>query len=286
MHSARPTRMPRNCRVSLRSRRRQGPGDQRRTLIWPLLSTGAPRTREAISFFRGVITGLLLIAALTAAWDFRMTASACRCTKHLSKGRPPGPEDPGDCGAGAPRPRNSSVPPRRPFKTAGSSPKGVPVRCWLGRRAATRRTIKEVLQVGQQPGSVPGANPSLGVRGIGVSVGSRTRGPQHSHARDARPPLAPVRRPAPRHGPVAAAVGVVRRASEAGGPDRAVRWRRSAWRRRPHACVTGDTRSGPGAPPAPPRPAPCRASSRGVPATSWPARWCAGTGRRPRRRPT
>src|SRR5262249_761662 len=82
---------------------------------------GAPRTAEEFSSSRGVITGLLLTASLTAAWDFRMTASAWGCTKHLSKGRPPGPEGHGDCGAVAPRPRNSSVPPRRPFKTRGSS---------------------------------------------------------------------------------------------------------------------------------------------------------------------
>src|SRR5439155_12454890 len=42
------------------------------------------------------------------------------CTKHLSKGRPPGPEDHGDCGTVSPRPRNYSVPPRRPFKTAAN----------------------------------------------------------------------------------------------------------------------------------------------------------------------
>jgi len=50
--------------------------------------------------------------------------SAWSCSKHLSKGRPPWPEDHGDCGTAIPRPRNSSVPPRRPFKTRGSSPEG------------------------------------------------------------------------------------------------------------------------------------------------------------------
>src|SRR5947207_3575386 len=116
------------------------------SLIWPLLSTGAPRTAEGFLFSRGVITGLLLTASLTAAGSFRMMASACRCTKHLSKGRPPGPEDPGDCGTDAPRPRNSSVPPRRPLKTEGSSPKGVPVRFWLDGRATTRQTCNADLQ--------------------------------------------------------------------------------------------------------------------------------------------
>src|SRR5262249_35209448 len=172
-----------------------------RTLIWPLLSTGAPRTGEENFFFRGVITGLLLIASLTAAGDFRPKVSACRCTKHLSKGRPPWPSDHDDSGIGVPRPRNSSVPPRRPFKTAGSLPREVPVRCWLDGRAATRRTFKAILQGFPRPGVVPGANPSIGVRGPGVSAVSRTRGPQHSRAPDARPKLAPVRPPAPRHGP-------------------------------------------------------------------------------------
>jgi hypothetical protein len=131
-------------------------------------------------------------------------ASACCCTKHLSKGRPPWPENHGDCGSNLPRPRNSSVPPRRPFKTAGSSPKGVPVRFWLDGRAATRRTFKAILQGFSRPGAVPGANPTVGVRGPGVSAASRTRGPQPSRAADARPKLAPVRPPAPRHGPALA----------------------------------------------------------------------------------
>ena len=146
-----------------------------RTLIWPLLSIGAPRAGEAFFFFRGVITGLLLTASLSAARDFRMTASACRCTKHLSKGRPPGPEDHGDCGTEIPRPRNSSVPPRRPFKTRGSAPKGGPVRFWLDGRAATRRTFKAILQGFPEPVAVPGANPTVGVRGIGVREGTRAR---------------------------------------------------------------------------------------------------------------
>ena len=147
----------------------------RRTLIWPLLSIGAPRNAEKFILFRGVTTGLLLTASLTAAGDFRMTASACRCTKHLSKGRPPWPEGHGDCGTEIPRPRNSSVPPRRPFKTAGSSPKGVPVRSWLGGRAATRRTFKAILQVFQGRLPCQGLIQPSGVRGIGVREGTRDR---------------------------------------------------------------------------------------------------------------
>src|SRR5262245_21736680 len=216
-----------------------------RTLIWPLKSTGAPRNREDFFFFRSNETGRQLSASPTATWDFRMTASACRCTKHLSKGRPPWSENQSDCGTEVPRPRNSSVPPRRPLKTAGSSANGVPVLIRLDGRAATRRTVNAILRVVAAPGSVPGANPTIGVRGFGVSAGSRTRSPQYAHAQDARPWLAPVRPPAPRHGPVAPAVGVVRRVFEADGPNRAVTWRRTAGRRRPPACATGDTRPDP-----------------------------------------
>src|SRR5262245_8852407 len=42
--------------------------------------------------------------------------------------------------------------------------------------------------------------PTVGVRGPGVSAGSRTRGPQHSRPQDACPKLAPVSPPAPRPG--------------------------------------------------------------------------------------
>ena len=69
-------------------------------------------------------------------------------------------------------------------------------------------------------------------------------------------------------------------------PPDAFTWRRNAGRRRPPACAAGGRRCGPAAPPTSPTPAPCRASSRGGPATSWPARSRAGTGRRLRRRPT
>ena len=150
--------------------------ESRRTLIWPLLSIGAPRNAEVFFLFRGVATGLLLTASLTAAWDFRPTASACRCTKHLSKGRPPWPENHGDCGTKVPRPRNSSVPPCRPFKTAGSAPRGVPVRFWLGGRAATRRTFTAILQ--GFPGRAPcrgliqpsGSAAQASARGQGLGV--------------------------------------------------------------------------------------------------------------------
>ena len=130
--------------------------------------------------FQGIVAGLLLTASLTATGDFRTKASACRCTKHLSKGRPLGPEGQGDCGTNAPRPRNSSVPPRRPLKTVGSSPKGVPVRFWLDGRAATRRTFKAILQGFPEPRAVPGANPTVGIRGLGVREGTWDRLSHHT----------------------------------------------------------------------------------------------------------
>ena len=55
--------------------------------------------------------------------------------------------------------------------------------------------------------------------------------------------------------------------------------RRNVWRQRPPACAAGDRRSGPGERPGRPGRGPCPASSRGGPATSWPARSHAGTGR-------
>src|SRR5262249_32850805 len=127
-----------------------------RTLIWPLLSTGRTADGEELVFFRGVITGSLLTASLTAAGDFPAMASAWSCTKHSSKGRPPWPESHGDCGAATPRPRTSSVPHRRPFKTRGSAPEGGPVRPWLGGRAATRRAINATLQGSRTPGARAG----------------------------------------------------------------------------------------------------------------------------------
>src|SRR6186997_2363168 len=49
-----------------------------RTLIWPLLSTGAPRKREELFFFRDNEPGTRLTASLTAARDFRPAASPPR----------------------------------------------------------------------------------------------------------------------------------------------------------------------------------------------------------------
>ena len=140
-----------------------------------------------------------MTASLTAAGNFLHTASACRCTKHLSKGRPPWTEVHGDCGDNTPRPRNSSVPHQRPFKTQGSSHKGGPVSFWLERRAATRRTIKAILQIVGMPADVPGANPSH--RGPGHRRQRRSKDSKSTACpRSGRSPVvAPVRRTAPRH---------------------------------------------------------------------------------------
>jgi hypothetical protein len=190
-----------------------------RTLIWSLLSTGAPRNREEISF-RGNETGQQLTASPTAACDFRMTASACRCTKHLSKDRPPRPEDRGDCGSTVPRPRNLSVPPRRPFKAVGSAAHSVPVRSWLGGRAAARRSINTVLSWLIPTGSRAGGSSKQRGPGLRRQRGFRTRSPQHAHTQDAHPSLAPVRPAAPRHSPVVPASGGIRRVFEASTPRR------------------------------------------------------------------
>src|SRR5262249_39375555 len=103
-----------------------------------------------------------------------------------------------------------------------------------------------------------------------------------SLANDARLALAPVRPPAPQHGPVVLAVGVVRRVFEADGPDRVVTRRRSAWRRRPLPCGAGGRRRGPGGRRGPRGGGPCRAPSPGGRASAWPGRSRGGTGRRPR----
>src|SRR5262245_40404245 len=121
-----------------------------------------------------------------------MTASAWSCTKPLSRGRPPWPENHGDGRITIPRPRNSSVPPRRPFQTAGSAPRGVPVGCWLGGRAATRRTFKAILQgfPGRAPcrGLIPpsGSEASASVRGQGLKAHNP---PAHRTLAPSWPPL-------------------------------------------------------------------------------------------------
>jgi hypothetical protein len=130
---------------------------------------------------------------------------------------------------------------------------------------------------------------ATGVRGIGVSVGPRTRSPQPSHASDARPWLAPVRRAAPRHAPAlahgggSAALKAWRLASVVVRP---LTRRRIVGGRRPRACGAGDRRHDPGERLTLPGHAPCRASSRGAPATFWPAHFRGGTSRLLRRKPT
>src|SRR5262245_59862080 len=97
--------------------------------------------------------------------------------------------------------------PRRPFQTAGTAAHGVPVRLWLGGRAAPRRTVNTVLSWLVATGSRAGGASQQRGPGLRRQRGSGTRSPQPSHAQDARPSLAPVRPTAPRHGPVVPASG-------------------------------------------------------------------------------
>src|SRR5262249_50770148 len=69
----------------------------------------------------------------------------------------------------APRRGNSSVPPRRPLKTVGSRPEAVPVRSWLGGRAARgERSMNS--GNGLCAAGAPGANPSGGVGVVSAAV--------------------------------------------------------------------------------------------------------------------
>src|SRR6187200_2237191 len=86
---------------------------------------GAPRTAEVVSFFRGVTTGLLLIASLTAARG----SFARRCQRVAAPntsprvGRP-GPRTTATARATSHAQETRPYPPRRPFKAAGSFPEG------------------------------------------------------------------------------------------------------------------------------------------------------------------
>ena len=115
----------------------QGTGVLRRTLIWPLLSTGAPGTAGRFFSFRVVITGPRLTARLLAtprasgngvSTKLHQTLIQGSATASFSKRR--------RLRARHPRPRNSCVPPRRPFKALGSRPGGGPSSV-LARRAGS-----------------------------------------------------------------------------------------------------------------------------------------------------
>src|SRR5262245_55074699 len=85
--------------------------------------------------FRCVTTGLLLTQPLLAAsgtFDGRCQPEAAPNT-YPRVGHRVTQHDATTAG-GAPRPRNSSVPPRRPVNPVGSRPQAVPVHPWLGRR--------------------------------------------------------------------------------------------------------------------------------------------------------
>src|SRR5262245_10149173 len=110
----------------------------------PMASSVNQRTPNGGSFSPSevVTTGTGLTAAPTTASNgFTVSVSAAGLHQTLLQGSAVLPfrgERLRPCRL--PRPRNSSVPPRRPFKTAGSPPRRVPVRFWLGGRAALRYT--------------------------------------------------------------------------------------------------------------------------------------------------
>src|SRR5262249_11170352 len=96
-----------------------------RTLIWPLMSTGAPRTAEDFFSFRGVTTGPLLAAPLLTAPRASAEGVSTKLHQTLIQGSATEPLGASRRLRGlAPRPRNSSVPPRRPLKPLGSRPRG------------------------------------------------------------------------------------------------------------------------------------------------------------------
>jgi hypothetical protein len=102
---------------------------RRRTLLWPLLSRYGRRTGALISSSPGVTTGTALDAThsrLHRIGSAHGVSTRLHQTLFQGSATPPLPET--RLRAPRPRPRNSSVPPRRPIKTARSRPKAVSVR--------------------------------------------------------------------------------------------------------------------------------------------------------------
>src|SRR5262249_12658972 len=99
-----------------------------RTLLWPLMSRYGRCTGAISSLFQGVTTGTALDPTLSTPPDrFRSRRQHQAAPNTLRRvGRPAVAS--GATAGLAPRPRNSSVPPRRLIKAAGSRPQAVPVR--------------------------------------------------------------------------------------------------------------------------------------------------------------
>jgi hypothetical protein len=122
-----------------------------------------------------------------------------------------------------PAPKKRIRTPTPASQGAGLAPaRAVPVRCWLGGRAAPGRWIDSV-----RPGciagpvAVPRANPSRGVRACGAALPDGLGRPTTAAAaRCARPMLlAPVRPIAPRHGPAGSGPPPVPAAESSRGRD-------------------------------------------------------------------
>src|SRR5262249_27363131 len=100
-----------------------------RTFLWPLLSRYGRRTGALISCPAGVTTGTTLDLSCSR---LHRTGSAhgvsTRLHQTLFQGSAVSPLPETRLRGLTPRPRNPSVPPHRPVKTAGSRPQAVPVR--------------------------------------------------------------------------------------------------------------------------------------------------------------
>src|SRR5262249_25264704 len=133
--------------------------------LWPLKSTGARCTGEvfppAKGFFRTAgDRGAPGYAAGFSIWRQHEAAP----NPYPRVGQRAVQRSPSTVGGELPRPRNSCVPPRRPFKTMGSRHGAVPVRLWLGGRATSGGTI---------PSSRQGFNAGPGRRGVIQAAESR-----------------------------------------------------------------------------------------------------------------
>src|SRR5947209_9516281 len=118
-------------------------------------------------------------------------------------GRPAAPRGPATAGTG-PAPKKPMPTATPAAQVAGLTPRrAVPVRHWLGGRAASGRSIDRARpRFAGGPGAVPRANPIAGVRDSGAALpGGIGRPRGKAAARCARPMRAPVRPGAPRRGP-------------------------------------------------------------------------------------
>ena len=149
---------------------------------------GTHRERWKVFLLPGVITGPAGDASLFGcAGDVRTTVSAWSCTKHFSKGLPPGPSaGPGDCGV-SPRPGNSSVPPTGPSKRRDHASG----RSQLGPGSAggqpTGRCPSQVRN-GTKPAQLRRPIQAFGVGACDAAASTRALGPTTATRRRRSPP--------------------------------------------------------------------------------------------------